>query len=349
MKVEINTLENKMVEIKGEIPADIFEGYYEKAIARLGAHVDVDGFRKGKAPASAIEAKIGQEEVLKEMAEMAISESYPTIIKENKLDAIGQPLVSLTKLAKGNPLGFSIRTAVMPEIKLPDYKKLAKESGPVAEVNVTEKEVDGALLQIRQARAHQEMHQKGVEHTDHDPKNIKEADLPEMTDEVAKTFGDFKTVSELKAAIKENITKDKERAAREKVRVEILEKILEKTSADIPDLLIEIETENMLSRLRHDLENMGTKVEDYLKGINKTETALRAEWRDEAAKRAKLQLVIEEISKEEKITADEEAVNAEVKKVSEAYPDTNEIRARQYIEVSMRNEKVFQWLESLAK
>ncbi|MFT5360250.1 MAG: FKBP-type peptidyl-prolyl cis-trans isomerase (trigger factor) [Candidatus Paceibacteria bacterium] len=348
MKTEITTLENKMVEIKGEIPSDIFAAYYDKAITRIGGHVEIDGFRKGKAPASAIEAKVGEEEVLREMAEMAISESYPKILKDENIDAIGQPLVSLTKLAKGNPLGFSIKTTVMPEINLPDYKKIAKGESAPEESDVTSKEVDDALLQVRKARAHQDSHKNGVDHEDHNPENIKESDLPELTDDQAKSFGPFDSIKTLKEAIKENISGDKNRQAREKVRVTILEKIIEETKADIPDLLIEIETENMLSRLTHDLEKMGSKMEDYLKNVNKTEAELRKEWREEAAKRAKLQLVIEKVAVEEGIEADKEMVDAEIKKVKEAYPETNESQVRQYVEVNFRNEKVFEFLEKLS-
>jgi FKBP-type peptidyl-prolyl cis-trans isomerase (trigger factor) len=348
MKVDIQTLENKMTEIKGEVSAEVFEGYREGALARLGAEIEIDGFRKGKAPANVVEKKVGEDAVLREMAEMAIAEHYPKILDENKIDAIGQPLVSLTKLAKGNPLGFSIKTATMPELTLPDYKAIAKKESAKEDISVTDKEVEDSLLQVRQMRAHQKMHEDGVEHDDHDPKNIKEEDLPELTDEAAKTFGPFETVDALKKAVRENLEQDKENKLREKNRIAILEKVIDETKGDIPDMLIEIETENMFARLKNDLQQFGSNFEDYLKNIGKSEADLRAEWRKEAERRAKLQLVIEEIAKKEEITADKEAVDAEVKKVSEAYPETNEIRARQYIEVTMRNEEVFKFLEKQA-
>ena len=50
------------------------------------------------------------------------------MIENEKLDVISRPVVSITKLARKNPLGFKIKTAVLPVIKLPDYKKgLAKK------------------------------------------------------------------------------------------------------------------------------------------------------------------------------------------------------------------------------
>ena len=59
---------------------------------------------------------------------MALSEYYPKILEENKIDAISRPEISITKLARKNPLGFKIKTATMPEMKLPDYKQIAKKS-----------------------------------------------------------------------------------------------------------------------------------------------------------------------------------------------------------------------------
>ena len=78
------------------------------------------------------------------MAEMALGEYYPKILYwgysgrpkgfgiptasvGKKIDAISSPQISITKLARKNPLGFKIKTAILPEIKLPEYKNIAKE------------------------------------------------------------------------------------------------------------------------------------------------------------------------------------------------------------------------------
>ena len=64
--------------------------------------------------------------ILGEAAEEALNEVYPSIIESEKLFVMGQPEVAITKLAKGNPLGFKITVAILPEFKLPDYKKNCK-------------------------------------------------------------------------------------------------------------------------------------------------------------------------------------------------------------------------------
>ena len=50
------------------------------------------------------------------------------IVDENKLKIIGWPNVTITKIAKNNPLGFKLKTAIAPEMKLPDYKEIAKNN-----------------------------------------------------------------------------------------------------------------------------------------------------------------------------------------------------------------------------
>ncbi len=92
------------------------------------------------------------------MAEMALSEHYPKIIDEEKIDVISRPEISITKIARNNPLGFKIRTSVLPEVKLPDYKAIAKKTlaaVPAEEKNVTvtDEDMENTIMDIRRSRA----------------------------------------------------------------------------------------------------------------------------------------------------------------------------------------------------
>ena len=118
---------NSTVEIKGEIEASVFEQARPEAIKHLSEKVNIDGFRKGHVPENVLEKHVGEIAILEEMAHITISKNYGKILLENKIDAIGYPNIQITKLAKGNPLGFTITVAVVPEMTLPDYKKIAKE------------------------------------------------------------------------------------------------------------------------------------------------------------------------------------------------------------------------------
>jgi len=115
------------MEIAGEIEADIFESFRSEAVKEMSEEIKIDGFRPGNAPEKVLIEKVGESAVLETMAEIALQKEYQKILEENKIFAIGHPQISITKIAKNNPLGFKIKTAVMPEIQLPDYKNIASK------------------------------------------------------------------------------------------------------------------------------------------------------------------------------------------------------------------------------
>jgi len=142
MRVKVNKLPKSEVEIEGELPVEIFESYFAPALKKLGGDLEVPGFRKGKAPENILLANLGEMKILEEMATLALSEHYPKIIEEEKIEAIGLPAIGITKLARGNPLGFKIKIAILPEVKLPDYKKIAKKVK--SEISEADKKIEGS-------------------------------------------------------------------------------------------------------------------------------------------------------------------------------------------------------------
>ncbi len=364
MQINIKKLPKSEVEIEGEIDADVFEAYFSKALKKLGENVEIDGFRKGKVPENVLISNIPEARILEEMAEMALMEHYPKIIEDEKIDAISRPEIGITKLARKNPLGFKIKTAVIPEMELPDYKGIAKktiENTTDEEKNtaVTEEEVEKTIMDIRKSRApkihmadeaKEHVHKEGEEH-DHSheeakPEEIKEEELPEFNDEFVKALGPFENVADFKTKLKENIKLEKENQLKEKTRLKMVEKIIDETKVDMPEILIEVELDKILYRMESDITQMGLKFEDYLKHLNKTLEDLRKEFRGDAEKKAKLALVLNKISKVENISADKEQVAREVAMILEHYKDADPERAELHAENVLTNEKVFQFLES---
>lgn len=98
--------------------------------------------------------------------------------------------------------------------------------------------------------------------------------------------------------------------------------------------------------MESDITQMGLKFEDYLKHLNKTKEDLKKEFRNDAEKKAKAGLILNEISKAEKIVADEAQVAQEVAAILERYKDADPERARMHAENILTNEKIFQFLES---
>src|SRR3989344_1898625 len=142
MRVKVNKLPKSEVEIEGELPVEIFETYFARALKNLGGDLEIPGFRKGKAPENILLANLGEMKILEEMAALALSEHYPKIIECEKIDAIGLPAIGITKLARKNPLGFKIKIAILPEVKLPDYKKIAEKVK--SEISEADKKIEGS-------------------------------------------------------------------------------------------------------------------------------------------------------------------------------------------------------------
>ncbi len=347
----IQKLDKSELEIHSVLPHEVFEGYEAKALARIGDRMEIPGFRKGKAPADMVKKSVNEMMLLEEMAEMAIYDAYPKILEENKIEAIGRPEIAITKIAKGNDLEFKIKTAVIPEVTLPDYATIAKAENAKdenkKEIVIDESDVTKVIDDLRKMRAHQNMppheHADGEEH---EHPEIPEEQLPIVDDEFAKSFGKFETVEEFKNKIRDNIKTEREQALKDKQRLAIIEKVLADTKCEVPEILIQSEIQKMMYRLEADISNMGFKIEDYLKQINKTGEEIAAEWRPDAEKRAKLELVIHTISEKENIRATKEEIDREAEMITKMYKDADPVRARAYVEQMLTNEKVFAYLSA---
>ena len=365
LKINIKKLPGSLVEIEGELEAEIFESYFDKALKKIGGNIEVPGFRKGKVPENILLAQVPENKILEEMAELALAEYYPKIIEENKIDALSRPEVAIVKLARKNPLGFKIKTAVLPEIVLPDYKKIAKKvKGEIPEadksITVSEEDLENTIMDIRKSRA-PKIHMAEATPPQTPPQNTGEGgsvsgtpekagdevkeDLPEFNDEFVKNLGPFTDAADFKAKLKENIKLEKENMAREKTRLNIVEKIIDESKIDLPEILVEIELDKIIYRMESDITTMGLKFEDYLSHMKKTREDLRKDFRKDGEKKAKLALILNEIAKAEKISADPTQVEKEVKDILERYKEADPERAKIHAENILTNELIFQFLE----
>jgi FKBP-type peptidyl-prolyl cis-trans isomerase (trigger factor) len=296
-----------------------------------------------------VEKHVGDSGILEEMAQIAIMDTYPTILTDNKIDAIGRPEIALTKVALGNDLEFTITTSVLPTVKLADYKKIAKSSAGTDEnITVDEADVDSAIKELRQMRAHHEMHEKGIEHDNHDHTAVADEHLPELTDDFVKTLGKFEGIEDFKTKLRENLLKEKQSRETEKKRIAIIDGIIGESEIDLPDMLVDFEIDKMMQQFIHDISMMGMTMEDYLKRIEKTEADLKKDWYDNAVKRAKMQLILDEIATNEKLVPSDEEVQSEIAKILEMYKDQHDIsedRVRAYVVQILTNAKVFDFLE----
>lgn len=365
----ITELPDSEIKISGELPYVELEAERTAAIVHLGRNIEIDGFRKGNVPQAVLEKRLGEMAILAEMAERAIAHAYPHILEEHNIQAIGYPKIEITKIAPQNPLGFSATVAVMPTFTLPQYEAVAKEinknrpSDTVSDEEVTEKINDI----LRQKAAYERLQAKANAPEDTVNDEAREGALdqdaiqteedlekklviPELTDEVAQSLGQpgqFTGVEDLKAKLKEHLEIEKKTENVAKHRGELTDKIVDATLITLPKILIESEINQMFSQMQEDLDRANLKLDDYLTHIKKTKEDLEKEWEPAAIKRAKLQLVLNEIAKAEKITPDMERVEEQTKVLLERFKDADEHRVRVYVASVLMNEAVMQKLESL--
>jgi FKBP-type peptidyl-prolyl cis-trans isomerase (trigger factor) len=345
--VSVKPIAGSQVEIVGSIPAANWEKYRPEALKYFNENLTIDGFRKGMVPENILVAKVGQGTLLEEMAEIALSKIYLEIVINEKIDAIGKPEIQVTKLAPGNPLEFKVVTAVVPAITLPDYKKIAKAEVAKAspdELKVVDKDIEDAILRIRKSRASHEGHDHEKMTPEEHDKAV-EAAMPELTDDFVKSLGDFNDIPDFKDKLSAMIGEQKADAAKEKTRVRISDALADAATIDLPQIMIDSEINRTQSQFEADIERMGVNLEDYLKHAKKSIEDIRAEWKPHAEKKAKLQLILNEIAVKENIKPAPEEVQTEVNHIIEHYADADLERATAYAETVLTNEKVFEMLE----
>ncbi len=155
MKIEINKLKDSQTEILVAIPAEAFDKIIETTIEALGKDVEVQGFRKGKAPKNIVEKSLGEENILHHAGEEAVKMGYSQAVRDNKLEIIGRPEIKVTKSARGNDFEFKAVVSVLPSFNLPDYKKSVSKL-KLKEVKAEDKEVQDSINYLQSSMAQME-------------------------------------------------------------------------------------------------------------------------------------------------------------------------------------------------
>ncbi len=183
---------------------------------------------------------------------------------------------------------------------------------------------------------------------------IKKKELPALDDEFAKDVSEFDTLKELKKSIQDKLEEENKKKAKYETEDAVVKAVCDNVKLDIPSGMIETEIDNMTKEIEQRLMYQGMKLEQYLQMLGKTMEDFRKEYEEQATTSVKNRLVLEAIIKEEKIEPDKEAVDAKVKEMAELYgKKEEELKENEgfmkYIEESMKNEKVVEFLVENAK
>lgn len=178
-------------------------------------------------------------------------------------------------------------------------------------------------------------------------KEVFEHQLPEIDDKFAEMF-QIKNLEELRKGIAENLKVEKQKQVDRRNEATVLEKIIDNSKfSDLPDSIVQGESNNMLTELEQSVTRQGGKFEDYLSHLKKTREELKLEMMPNAVKRVKSALVIREIALKEKIAPEKKEIEdkiAELKKVHEKNPEIskmlNEPSYYNYLDNILTNEQV---------
>ena len=148
---------------------------------------------------------------------------------------------------------------------------------------------------------------------------IAHIELPALDDDFAKDVSEFDTIDEYRADLKAKIAKRHEAEAEEKFESALMEALMEKLVAEIPEAMYVAETENFVRDYDNRLRMQGLDLKTYFQYTGMDLDTLRAQLRPQAEKQVKMRLALEKIAQLENITATEEDVTAELQRIADAY------------------------------
>ena len=185
--------------------------------------------------------------------------------------------------------------------------------------------------------------------------SVQKAQIPELTDEFAKSLGQFKDLTDLKKSIFEGIKAEKRKSESERIRNEILNEIIENSEFEVPDILIEQEKNRYLEELKIRIPQIfKIDFKQYLNQIKKNEQDFKDSYQKTAEKEIKKTLILREIKKKEKVIVSEDEVlkmaneilsNFALEEAKKIDPEV----LKEYTKERIEEEKVLNFLEGLTK
>ena len=148
MKVTLEKEKENVVKLDITIPAKDAVDAYNKAVNTISKYVNIDGFRKGKAPRAVVERHVGTERIKQEAIENLMPKAINQAVVDNNLDLVAQPYITNYNFNIGEDLTVTAKAELRPEATLGQYKGLTLEvkDSPVEE-DAMQKSIDRLLEQ----------------------------------------------------------------------------------------------------------------------------------------------------------------------------------------------------------
>lgn len=148
---------------------------------------------------------------------------------------------------------------------------------------------------------------------------INEKILPELTDEFVQDTTEFENLKDYKKDIKSKLTAMKKEEADKKMKEALLEALIEKMEADIPEAMIELEIDHKINEFRNGIAAQGLSLQAYLNYMGQSIENMREAYRIICEKQVKGRLALEAVAEAEKLKVSEKDIDAELNRIAEAY------------------------------
>lgn len=272
MKVEVKKVDALKREMKFEIPRERVTKAMDEVYNEISKHAKIKGFRPGKVPRHILTTSHGQlahDETIKKI----IPQAYHEGLHQQNINPIDMPEITDVNLKDG-VLTFTATLDIHPDVEIKKYKGLHVER---KKSEVTEEEVQKTLDFFKKGRTDQEV---------------------AIDDNFAKGMG-FPSLEEFKTALKRQLESDRDRNNRMDIENQIVEELLKNAKLLVPQSLVKRQLHHRLNESLRRLKSQGLSVED----LKKKEEELRTQLERVVEKEVKIFLVLEEIAKQENITA----------------------------------------------
>ena len=389
MSLQVENLEKNMAKLTIEVSAEKVEKAIQSAYQKERKHINIPGFRKGKAPRQLIEKMYGKEVFYNEALDNLLPTAYAEALEECEEEVVSRPKISIEQMESGKALIFTASVALKPEAILGEYKGVQVEK-PVIEV--LDAEIEAEITKEREANARtitvddravmdgdmiildyagsvdgvpfeggtatnqeltigskrfipgfeeqligaaideereihvtfpEEYHAKDLAGKEAVFKclihEIKVKELPEVDDEFAQEVSEFDTLDAYKEDIKEKLFKDKEAEAKRAKEDAVIQKIIEGASMEIPDAMIDFQTEQMLEEFGQRIQMQGMSIEQYFQITGMTEENYKEQVKPRAKQNIESRLVLEAVAKAENLEATDEDLEAEMVRMADMY------------------------------
>ena len=149
---------------------------------------------------------------------------------------------------------------------------------------------------------------------------VEETILPAIDDEFAKDVSDTcETLDDLKKEISDRLKKQKQEAADHDFEEKVLDGLIEKLQADIPQAMIESQIDSIVQDFGYRIQMQGMSLDQYLKMTDTEPGAFRAMFREQAERQVKTRLALEKVAELENIAVSDTELDEEYAKMAEQY------------------------------